>query len=61
MKYSKHTGPIYHYNDDGSTVILLEDRKEELERLIAKGPAGMHIDHTRPISKTVNVTNGDAR
>lgn len=58
MESNKHTPAIYHYNDDGSTVILLEDRQDELKRLIAKGPAGMAVDHPRPISKNVNRVEG---
>lgn len=54
LEHKKDTPAIYHYNDDGSTVILLEDRQDELKRQIAKGPAGMHLDHVRPISKEVN-------
>lgn len=61
LKTDKNTASIYHYNDDGSTVILLEDREDELKRLIDKGPAGMELDHVQPISKTVNFTNGDIK
>lgn len=60
MEHNKRTPAIYHYNDDGSTVRLLEDRQDVLKQLIAKGPAGMHIDHPKPISRTVNITNRDA-
>jgi hypothetical protein len=59
MEHKKDTPAIYYHNNDGSTVILLEDREDELKRQIAKGPASMHLDHVKPISKTVNVTNAD--
>lgn len=54
MNYSKNTGPLYHYNDDGSTVMLLEDRIEDLQKMIGKGAAGMELDHVQPVSKNVN-------
>lgn len=59
LKENKHTGPIYHYNEDGSTVVLNEDRIEFLQSVVDKGLGGMELDHLKPISKTVNFTNGD--
>lgn len=61
MKYDKNTGPIYHYNDDGSTVILLEDRIEFLQGVVDKGLGGMELDHLKPISHTVNVMNREIK
>ncbi len=54
LKENKHTGPIYHYNEDGSTVILNEDRIEFLQSVVNKGLGGMELDHIKPISKEVN-------
>lgn len=58
IRHGKYTAPIYHYNDDGNTVMLLEDRIEELQKMIDKGPAGMELDHVQPVSKNVNATEG---
>lgn len=54
LQENKNTGPIYHFNEDGSTVVLNEDRIEFLQSLVNKGPAGMELDHISPISKAVN-------
>lgn len=61
LKHNKHTAPIYHYNEDGSTVVLNEDRIEFLQSVVDKGLGGMQLDHLKPVSSTVNVTNGDAK
>lgn len=61
LKEDKNTGSIYHYNEDGSTVVLNEDRIELLQSIVDKGLGGMDIDHLKPISKTVNFTNGDVK
>lgn len=58
LKHTKDTAPIYHYNEDGSTVVLNEDRIEFLQSVVDKGLGGMELDHLKPISSTYNVTNG---
>lgn len=54
LKETKNTGPIYHYNEDGSTVVLNEDRIELLQSIVDKGLGGMELDHVKPISKVLN-------
>lgn len=54
LQENKNTGPIYHHNEDGSTVVLNEDRIEFLQSVVDKGLGGMELDHVSPISKAVN-------
>lgn len=54
LEENKNTGPIYHFNEDGSTVVLNEDRIEFLQSVVDKGLGGMELDHFSPISKAVN-------
>lgn len=61
LQENKNTGPIYHFNEDGSTVVLNEDRIEFLQSVVDKGLGGMELDHLKPISSIYNVASAEPK